>query len=89
MKARATILAKNPDFYKRIGKKGGMRSTTGGFACTEVGDDGLTGAERAKIAGAKGGRISRRGSKKAMKINVRNVDENSAHICVVKVGDED
>ena len=45
--------------------------------------------ELARRAGAIGGRISRRGSKKAMKINVRNVDESSSHICVVKVGDED
>ena len=89
IKSKATILARDPDFYKRIGQKGGRRSTTGGFACTEVGDDGLTGAERAKIAGAKGGRISRRGQKKATKINVRNVDESSSHICVVKVGYED
>ena len=89
LKSRATILAKDPDFYKRIGQKGGQNGRTGGFACSEVGEDGLTGAERAKVAGAKGGRISRRGSKKARKINVRNINEDSAHICVIKVGDED
>lgn len=58
------ILARDPDFYRRIGQKGGRRSTTGGFACSEVGNDGLTGAERAKVAGAIGGRISRRGVSK-------------------------
>ena len=89
LKSRATILAKDPEFYKRIGQKGGQNGRTGGFACTEVGNDGLTGAERAKIAGAKGGKISRRGSSKVKKINVRNIDESSAHICVIKVGDED
>ncbi len=40
------------DFYKRIGRIGGARGTTGGFAANR---------ELARIAGAKGGRISRRG----------------------------
>ena len=48
------------DFYKEIGRKGGKRSTTGGFASQKVGKDGLTGAERARLAGLKGGRKSRR-----------------------------
>lgn len=48
------------EFYKEIGRKGGKRSTTGGFASQKVGKDGLTGLERARLAGAKGGRISRR-----------------------------
>lgn len=48
------------DFYKEIGRKGGKRSTTGGFASQKVGKDGLTGVERAKLAGAKGGRKSKR-----------------------------
>lgn len=52
------------DFYRRIGKKGGSNSHTGGFASQTVGKDGLTGAERAKIAGAKGGSKSRRGASK-------------------------
>lgn len=52
------------DFYRRIGSKGGKVSSTGGFADTRVGADGLTGAQRARIAGAKGGRISRRGPAK-------------------------
>ena len=52
------------DFYKRIGKKGGESGNTGGFASDKVGADGLTGYQRAKIAGAKGGRISRRGPAK-------------------------
>ena len=50
------------DFYKRIGRKGGRNSHTGGFASNKVGADGLTGVERARIAGAKGGRKSRRRS---------------------------
>ncbi|MEM6997702.1 MAG: hypothetical protein AAF413_02195 [Patescibacteria group bacterium] len=48
------------DFYQRIGKLGGMKSKKGGFASNKVGKDGLTGRERAKLAGARGGRISRR-----------------------------
>lgn len=40
------------DFYARIGAKGGKLGTTGGFAANR---------ELARVAGAKGGRISRRG----------------------------
>ena len=49
------------DFYRRIGQKGGRNGHTGGFASSIVGEDGLTGPQRAKIAGAKGGHIPRRG----------------------------
>lgn len=51
------------DFYRRIGKKGGQASKRGGFASDKVGKDGLTGRERARIAGYRGGRISRRTKK--------------------------
>ena len=40
------------DFYARIGAKGGHNGHTGGFAANR---------ELARAAGAKGGRISRRG----------------------------
>lgn len=43
-----------------IGAKGGKLSTTGGFASDKVGADGMTGRERAHVAGKKGGSISRR-----------------------------
>lgn len=63
-KAAAKNLAKNPNFYRDIGRKGGsVKGTTGGFASNSVDDNGLTGRQRAKIAGAKGGRISRRSAK--------------------------
>ena len=39
------------DFYARIGAAGGKKGTTGGFAANR---------DLARIAGAKGGRISRR-----------------------------
>ena len=43
------------DFYRELGRKGGKNGHTGGFAANP---------ELAKIAGAKGGRISRRGKAK-------------------------
>jgi len=52
------------DFYAEIGRKGGRNGHTGGFASEAIGKDGLTGSERAKVAGAKGGRKSRRGPAK-------------------------
>lgn len=58
--AAAKNLAKDPDFYKKIGSKGGSNGTTGGFASEDIGVDGLTGPQRASIVGAKGGFISRR-----------------------------
>ncbi len=42
------------DFYARIGRKGGQRSNTGGFAA------GTEGRKRASQYGAIGGSISRR-----------------------------
>jgi len=55
MKAAATNKAKHgSDFYAKIGKKGGTNGKTGGFAANP---------ELARIAGAKGGRISRRTKK--------------------------
>lgn len=50
-KAAAKNLAKDPNFYAKIGSKGGKMGHTGGFAANP---------ELARIAGAKGGRISRR-----------------------------
>lgn len=52
MKAAATNKARHgSDFYAKIGAKGGTMGNTGGFAANR---------ELARIAGAKGGRISRR-----------------------------
>lgn len=50
-KAAAKNLARDPEFYAKIGAKGGRNGRTGGFAANP---------ELARIAGAKGGRISRR-----------------------------
>ena len=50
--AAATNKAKyGADFYAKIGAQGGKKGTTGGFHANR---------ELARIAGAKGGRISRR-----------------------------
>ena len=50
--AAATNKAKyGGDFYAKIGAKGGKKGTTGGFYANR---------DLARIAGAKGGRISRR-----------------------------
>lgn len=62
MKVAATNKLKyGKDFYRNLGQIGGRNSRHGGFASNKIGADGLTGKERAKVAGAKGGRISRRG----------------------------
>lgn len=64
-KAAATNKKKyGKEFYSNIGRKGGKNGHTGGFAHEGVGKDGLTGPERAKLAGQKGGVISRRGPSK-------------------------
>ena len=56
LKAAATNRAKyGKEFYAQIGQKGGRNGHTGGFAANPA---------LAKIAGAKGGRISRRGPAK-------------------------
>ena len=61
-KAAATNKQKHgSDFYARIGSVGGRNGHTGGFGSDTVGKDGLTGQERAAIAGRKGGQISKRG----------------------------
>lgn len=55
-RAAATNKAKHgEDFYKNIGRKGGQNGHTGGFAANP---------ELARIAGAKGGKTSRRRPKK-------------------------
>ena len=56
---RVTVLI----FYAMIGRKGGQNGNTGGFAANP---------ELARLAGAKGGRISRRGPVK--KVTAIHVD---------------
>jgi len=54
-KAAQANLAKNPNFYREIGARGGANGRTGGF---------YGNSERARAAGAKGGAISKRGPNK-------------------------
>lgn len=58
LKAAQKNLARDPDFYAKIGRKGGKNGRTGGFAANPA---------LARIAGAKGGRISRRTKKTVQK----------------------
>ena len=69
--AQSNMKKHGKDFYKRIGQKGGKNSTRGGFASQKVGKDGLTGLERARLAGAKGGRKSRRKPRNVQEIAKR------------------
>lgn len=55
------------DYYARIGSMGGKKGHTGGFASDVVGEDGLTGKQRAAIAGSIGGKLSKRGPAKKHK----------------------
>ena len=50
-----------------MGAKGGVASGTGGYASEVIGEDGLTGKQRAVVAGRKGGTISRRKSRNETK----------------------
>ena len=54
--AKKNVERHGKNFYARIGAIGGKKGTTGGFAANR---------ELARIAGAKGGRISRRTKKVA------------------------
>lgn len=56
------------DFYKGIGKSGGKKSRGGGFAANP---------ELAKLAGAKGGKISRRGKAKESAKETKSVEINT------------
>jgi len=66
-KAAATNRARHgKDFYATIGRKGGKNGHTGGFAANR---------DLARVAGAKGGRISRRGPAKAKATKIAVVSE--------------
>ena len=58
--------SKKKEFYQKIGRAGGQAFNIdpGGFGSSMVGADGLTGRERAKIAGRAGGKKSKRGAAK-------------------------
>ena len=63
-KARQTLIERLgseeavKEYYRRIGAMGGAKSRGGGFGSDKVGADGLTGQQRARLAGAKGGKAT-------------------------------
>ena len=60
LKAAKKNLANDKNFYHRIGAIGGRNGHTGGFASHVVGNDGLTGLQRSRVEGYRGGKISKR-----------------------------
>lgn len=68
LKAAKKNTEREPDFYRRIGRIGGRKGTTGGFASSKVGADGLTGYQRARKAGSIGGKKSKRGPAKKIEV---------------------
>lgn len=83
-KARKTNLKKyGKDFYANIGRKGGKSGHTGGFASDKVGKDGLTGYERARVAGRKGGQLSKRG--KAINLSTTKIAKIRAELAEAEV----
>lgn len=65
LKAREKNLASDPDYYRKIGAVGGRNGRTGGFYANR---------ELAKVAGAIGGRISRRKKKPAIVTDIVRSD---------------
>lgn len=75
-KAAATNKAKyGLNFYADIGRKGGRNGHTGGFAANP---------ELAREAGAKGGRISKRGKAKEH-IQVRQLEEQAMDVQIKRL----
>lgn len=88
MKARDKNLAKDPDFYRKIGAIGGRNGRTGGFAayvscnCTHF--SGVH--NKAQCAGKIGGSISRRKSKYAIKCEKCNSIGHLVNYCPYNIG---
>lgn len=76
LKCAATNKAKyGDDWYKKIGAIGGRNGNTGGFASNHT---------LAQLAGAKGGRLSRRGKSPKTIENIRRAKELREHGITVK-----
>jgi general stress protein YciG len=56
-KAKAKLLERDPDYFKNLGRLGGKKTMAQGSKPKGFAAD----PERARIAGTKGGQISRRG----------------------------
>ena len=73
IKAAKTIKRRyGNDFYRRVGSLSSpktARNDNKGFANEEIGEDGLTGRQRASLAGRKGGLKSRRNKRDKSRAN--------------------
>ena len=58
--ARTRRIKYGEDHFRKQCQKAGRTPTTGGFKDKKVGKDGLTGRERASIAGRKGGTMTQK-----------------------------
>lgn len=67
-KAKLKNLARDPNFYAKIGAKGGKNGHTGGFAANPA---------LARVAGAKGGRISRRKKPVVVQVQVETSEDDA------------
>lgn len=65
-KAAAANKKKDPDFYRKIGRLGGIAGNTGGFASNHT---------LAQLAGAKGGRLSKRGKSEKTILKAKRAKE--------------
>lgn len=66
LKAAKTNKERDPNFYARIGAIGGRNGHSGGFASNP---------ELARIAGSKGGKVSKRGKAKTPHVTDEEVEE--------------
>lgn len=68
------------DYYVNIGRIGGKASKNGGFGSSKIGKDGLTGKERARLAGAVGGLKSKRKATRSIEDERKIVSKNAESI---------
>lgn len=76
LKCAAINKKRDPDFYRKIGRLGGIAGNTGGFASNHT---------LAQLAGAKGGRISKRGKSEKTVLKAKRAKELLAQ--GVSIGD--
>lgn len=87
-KWRKTMMLKYGNITERmaqVGSLGGRNGHTGGFGSSKVGADGLTGAERARVAGKKGGLNSNRAGVKNGQGKVKVYYGGNSNNCKVVV----
>lgn len=75
IKSAKKILASDPDFYRKIGRIGGKKSTKGGFYADR---------NRASLAGKLGGKLGGKMSKRGHKLI--KIDGNYAYYVINSTG---